>query len=600
MFRLETRILVESGTVRTYAFSFGTVGTNHDMPVSRVVSLACSLFAGLALSSAQTLPLNDRVLVVYNASVSESRDVANYYIAKRGIPERNSCKIKVSSTETLEQGEFESHVKQPIRKCLDELGKEKILYIVFSYQTPFDLMLNGQAYSLDQFVADIWDEYLPFRAAGLDDVQPYFGYAQSQGNVYQPFVALSAYRESPGARHIYSVWRLDAANPALAKGLVDKALFAEAHGLSGKACFDLNSPIDGVADYRYGAGNWDIYQAEQFARKAGFPVLEDTHEQEFGTAPAPLRCDGAALYAGWYSLNHYNDAFTWNPGAIGIHLDSASAMNPRSGVNWAANALMKGITITSGAVTEPYLDNLPHPDQAFLYLFEGANAGDALLRSTRLLKWRIINIGDPLYRPFPNGVRVSTPQTPEIVLALLPQLTLGNTAAAGIIGFNAQVPESGLNFSIKTDNPDLVNVPQSVSMPAGTNQVKFPIQTRAVHEDATTVRISVALNEIGRSNTLVLFPVLASLTVSPAKIHGGSSASGSVVLRRKAPPDGITVALSSSDATVVTLPREIKVPEGQSTATFPITTRVVAAGNSNVITASYAGVTRNTTLILMP
>lgn len=571
-----------------------------ELTVAIVTSIACSLFAGPALRATQNLPLNERVLVVYNADIPESRDVASYYMAKRAIPALNSCKIRVSSTDSVGADEFESHVKQPIRKCLENVGKDQILYIVFSYETPFGLVLNGKAYALDQFVADIWDEYLPFRAATQEEVQPYFGYAQSEGNVYQPFLSLAAYREKAGAPHIYSVWRIDGATAVIAKGLVDKALFAEAHGLTGKGCFDLNSRIGGVADYSYGGGNWDIYQAEQFAREAGFPIVEDTHSQEFGTAPAPLRCDGAALYAGWYSLDHYNDAFSWNPGAIGIHLDSESASNPRRGANWAANALLKGITVTSGAVDEPYLDNLPHPDQAFLYLFGGATAGDALLRSTRLLKWMILNIGDPLYRPFPNGVHRTTPRTGEILLALLPQGTLGDTESSGVIVLNAPAPQGGLNFSIKTDRPDLVDVPQSVSMPAGTNQVKFSIQTRTVQQDATTAKIFVARNELARSNTLVLFPALAPLTVSPGKVRGGGSASGSVVLRRKAAAGGVIVALSTNDTTVVSVPQEIKVPEGQNTATFAITTRAVASERLSVITASYAGVARKATLTVVP
>jgi uncharacterized protein (TIGR03790 family) len=267
------------------------------------------------------------------------------------------------------------------------------------------VVLDDKVYALDSFVEDVWGEFLPLRPASEADVQPYFGNAQSQAGFYQPYVPLSTYREKSGAHRIYSVWRLDGANPALAKGLVDKALYAESHGLSGRGCFDWRiSDMAHVADRGYGAGDWDVYRAAQFARKAGFSVLEDGSEKEFGTPPAPLRCDGAALYAGWYSLNHYNDAFSWNPGAIGIHLDSASAVNPRSGPNWAANAVQKGITVTSGAVTEPFLENLPHPDQVFLYLFQGANVGDAFLRGTRLVKWMILNIGDPLYRPFPNGI----------------------------------------------------------------------------------------------------------------------------------------------------------------------------------------------------
>jgi uncharacterized protein (TIGR03790 family) len=229
------------------------------------------------------------------------------------------------------------------------------------------------------------------------------GNTLSKGNLYEPYKPLSEFRAQPGAKHIYSVWRLDAASTALAKGLVDKALYAEAHGLSGVACIDRSTlSVERTPDFSYGAGEWDLFRTAELARKAGFTVIEDNHDQEFGTPPAPVRCDHAAFYAGWYSLNHYNDAFSWNPGAIGIHLDSASAMDPRRGQNWVANALMKGITVTAGAVGEPYLENLPHPDQALLYLLQGANVGDAFLRSERMLKWRILNIGDPLYRPFPS------------------------------------------------------------------------------------------------------------------------------------------------------------------------------------------------------
>ena len=45
---------------------------------------------------------------------------------------------------------------------------------------------------------------------------------------------------------------------------------------------------------------------------------------------------------------------------------------------------MKGITITSrGGRLEPYLEGLPRPDQVFLDLFLGANAGDAFLHRAR-------------------------------------------------------------------------------------------------------------------------------------------------------------------------------------------------------------------------
>ena len=467
------------------------------------------LFAAL-LSAASLLPaqtsLSDRVLVVYNTEERESKQVADYYMAKRGVPQSHLCKIDPPNSTQVTKDEFDSTVKPAIRKCLDKLGKQTILYIVCSYLTPLFLQFpSGDSNAVDQFIADIWDEVLPERPATQSEVQPYFGGAQSEGNVYQPYLSLADYRRQPNARTIYSVWRLDATNAALAKGLVDKALYAEAKGLAGIGCFDRNrGDLTNIPDFSYGAGDWDIHRAADFTRRAGFTVIEDEHGEEFGTPPAPLRCDHAALYAGWYALGQYNDAFSWNPGAIGIHLDSASARNPRNGPNWSSNAIIHGITVTAGATTEPYLDNLPHPDQIFWYLFHGANVGDAFLRGERMLKWNIINLGDPLYRPFPNSPTMAERINPPMIFALLPQMTVGDTTSGAVIAVG-KPPSQDLTFSVTTDNRDLVTVPSSVTIPPGRDAVKFQINTHHVTTNGTAVRLRVKANGYEGSNTLILF-----------------------------------------------------------------------------------------------
>jgi uncharacterized protein (TIGR03790 family) len=466
----------------------------------------CAILLSEARAFCQT-PLNARVLVVYNSNAPESLAVAKYYMAKRGIPETNGCKIAVPSENAISQALFESRVKAPVRKCLEAIGKQKILYIVFSYRTPYVVTIHDRIFSLDQFVADIWDEYSLERPGNEVGPHAYFGIAQSQGNVYASFVPLANYRDQRQALNIYSVFRLDAANANLARGLVDKAMFAEKNGLTGKGCFDLQYGNVGLlADADSASGDWDVHQAAEFARRAGFAVVEEETGAEFGTPPAPLRCEGAALYAGWYSLNHYNDAFTWNPGAIGFHLDSASAYDPRGGPNWSANAIIKGITITSGAVAEPYLDGLPHPDQVFLYLFQGANAGDALLRSTQWLKWMIINIGDPLYRPFPRGAApFNQADRHETFLGLLQQSMVGGNTSFGLVGVSDLAPAGGMTVSLKCDNADLVTVPKTITIAENTNTVRFPISTRPV-TSRTGIRVSMTAGEVTRSNTLVLYP----------------------------------------------------------------------------------------------
>ena len=68
---------------------------------------------------AQTSPLSENVLVVYNSADANSTAVANYYISKRGIPAENVCPIQPPSTTLLNWNDFNTFVKNPIRNCLN-------------------------------------------------------------------------------------------------------------------------------------------------------------------------------------------------------------------------------------------------------------------------------------------------------------------------------------------------------------------------------------------------------------------------------------------------------------------------------------------------
>jgi uncharacterized protein (TIGR03790 family) len=480
------------------------------------VAWPCLPSSRLAALAAQSTQLSDRVLVVYNESVPQSLEVANYYMAKRGIPASNRCAINSAQTTTIgDLNAFNSLVKTPIKNCLGAVGKDKILYIVFAYQTPYKI--SNPDRSIDQQVADIWDEYSSDNQRAGEHA--YFADAQSEGNNYQPFVSLADYRRQPSSQHLYSVWRLDAATVDLSKGLVDKALLAETNGLSGRGCFDRNrGEISFVNDYSYGSGDWDIHQSAELARRAGFPVTEDKEEAEFGTAPAPLRCDDTALYAGWYGLNHYNDAFTWKPGAIGLHTDSLSAVDVRGGTNWSANAVVKGITVTSGAIDEPFLDGVAHSDGVFRNLFEGANVGDALLRNTQYLKWVIVNIGDPLYCPFRGGIApFNSPNIAQAALALNPLYVGGGGPANATLTLPAPAAAGGAQVALASSNTGIALPPSSITIPEGARSVSFNIETKAVTTELDA-KITASYPGGTISNTLVVIrnsPPRLSMT-SPA------------------------------------------------------------------------------------
>lgn len=400
---------------------------------------------GAMYGESQPSSLASRTLIVYNAGNPDSISVANYYAAKRSIPTQNLCAISPPVTDTLTWSQYVSAVKLPVQNCLNAVGPSNILYIVFTYQTPYDVTsANGLTfYAVDQYVADIWDKYTSqdfYPYPHIWQFQPYFDDAQSQGNVYQPFVPFATYRDQQNGILIYSVWRLDAPTADLAKGLVDKALAAENSGLAGQSCLDRRyGDISNVYDSDYGEGDWDLHKAAGFSSQAGFSVTEDSNPEEFGTPPAP-DCPNAALYSGWYSLNNYNDAFTWNTGAIGFHLDSASAADPRGGANWSANAILKGITVTTGSVNEPLLPGLVRPGGTFRDLFQGANLGDAFLRNTRWLKWMVLYLGDPLYQPFPNGLQNFNPPPPQASVALVPRYMLNGNSSTGTVTLAQPAP----------------------------------------------------------------------------------------------------------------------------------------------------------------
>ena len=401
--------------------------------------------------------------------------------------------------------------------------------------------MGDPARSIDQQLADIWDEYSANNEK--DGAHAYYAAAQSEGNFYQPFVSLADYRQQPGAQRLYAVWRLDAASAALAKGLVDKALLAESSGLNGRGCFDIRGEIGPVNDDGAGAGDWDIHRGAELARRVGLQVLEDNNEAEFGTAPAPARCDDAALYAGWYSLNNYNDAFIWKPGAIGFHTDSLSAYDLRGGTNWSANALARGITVTSGAIDEPFLEGVAHSDGVFRNLFEGANVGDALLRNTEWLKWMIVNVGDPLYRPFPAGrAPFNGPDVAEASLSLSPVEVGGGGPAKATLKLAAPAPAGGTQVTLASSNYSVASPPPSVTVPEGARSVVFNVNTTPV-ADELDAKITATYPGGALSNTLIVGPNSAPLASLTAPADGATfSAPASVTLSASAFDEDGTVA----------------------------------------------------------
>ena len=81
---------------------------------------------------------------------------------------------------------------------------------------------------------------------------------------------------------------------------------------------------------------------------------------------------------------------------------------------------------------------------------------------------------------------------------------------------------------------------------------------------------------------------VSGLSLNPSSVTGGSSSTGTVTLNMAAPSGGVGVFLSSS-AAAATVPGSVVVPQGQTSASFTVSTAAVSATNFVTISATSNG-----------
>jgi hypothetical protein len=171
----------------------------------------------------------------------------------------------------------------------------------------------------------------------------------------------------------------------------------------------------------------------------------------------------------------------------------------------------------------------------------------------------------------------------ESIGALLKARASYNTSGVG------GVYTPGVSVVLTTTNATTVPV-TGICSQAACGTYGGQIQDNIVMAARSTVTIPLAVNE-GVS--------LASLSINPASVPGGTSATGTVALSGPAPSGGVSVSLSSNNAST-TVPTSVTVAGGSSAATFIVSTSKVASSTSVTVTASYNGVSKTASLSIAP
>jgi uncharacterized protein (TIGR03790 family) len=353
----------------------------------------------------------ENVVVLVNENVPQSVELGTYYAEKRGIPADNICRLRTTDAEVVSREDYDKQIVAPLVEFLDKrLGQVRVklpegeLVLLMDHKQIRCLVpVYGVPLKIDGFVSVA--EMHRSMAAGVDSelaLLPKRGHLLG-GAVGNPYFQADAPFNDYLARHILPVCRLDGPSPEIVRRMIDDALWAEEHGLSGRAYFDVRNIDKGG----YAQGDRWLRDAARLTEVAGIPTTIDEKAEVMSIAQTmPQAC----YYMGWY-MEHVGGAiarpgFRFERGAVAYHLHSFSALTLRSTKErWVGPMLARGAAVSMGAVYEPYLRGTPHLDIFTDRLLKGYTFAEAAYMSQQMLSWNITFVGDPLYRPFAKPFR---------------------------------------------------------------------------------------------------------------------------------------------------------------------------------------------------
>ncbi len=137
------------------------------------------------------------------------------------------------------------------------------------------------------------------------------------------------------------------------------------------------------------------------------------------------------------------------------------------------------------------------------------------------------------------------------------------------------------------DDSLATTVPATVAVATGTNSKQFTMTTTAVAA-STNVTVTVGSHKM---TVTVKAPTPLTLTTSVTNIKGGLSFTSTVTLDGPAPAGGLVLACWSTTGAIVA-PGAVTVPEGLTTATFPVGTIPVVATTNGYLKVGVNGVTK--------
>ena len=361
--------------------------------------------------------LADVTVVVFNSNDSLSRDLADYYAAKRGIPSGQVVGLKCSGDEEISREEYDNTLAAPLRAQFDAHGwwertpdkpgqepssivtQNRMRYLALIRGVPLRIRQTGS------YPGDSSNEPSPVRdanGASVDSEMTVLGGFTHKISGFLPNPFFRSYAQFPDAHcppGMMLAARLDAPTGTMVRRMIDDSLAAEKTGLWGRCYLDRRGIAPGSSPFAEG----DAWLTKILTDTAPFlmPTVDD-NRPELYSANYPMT--GAALYFGWYAeqpTGPFTQAsFRFRQGAVACHIHSFSATSVREPTRWWVGPLLdKGAAAVLGNVYEPYLGFTTHLDIFMDRLQAGHTFAESAYAAQPALSWMNTVVGDPLYRP---------------------------------------------------------------------------------------------------------------------------------------------------------------------------------------------------------
>jgi hypothetical protein len=179
-----------------------------------------------------------------------------------------------------------------------------------------------------------------------------------------------------------------------------------------------------------------------------------------------------------------------------------------------------------------------------------------------------------------------------------PNPVVGGNPSTGTVTLTSAAPAGGALVSLSSAS-SAVTLPGSVSVSQGATSAMFGITTSVVTTQ-TLATLSATYSGLTKTMTFTVNPAasaaLATLSLNPTSVTGGTPATGTVTLTAPAPSGGVIVALSSTKPSLASVPASILVAAGTTSKSFTVTTASTRRNATATISASYAGVTKTATI----